>query len=262
MTSVSANTFSGSGAALTSINASNITSGTLSISLGGIGTTTLSANQILIGYSNTSILQSANLTWNNTSNTLSATNYIGSGSGLTNINVGGVQVFPANSQTDTSYLQNNITTAYTEHYTFNYNNFNANNYIGNYANSYVYDENSFLLANNVFQGSTYRNNTFGDMCYNNSFDDDCWNNTIGNYFYNNITDDDFDGNVIGNWFNNNRITANFQYNRIGENFQSNYLFQNSFYRNNIMNYFEDNIISGNDFQNNEIDNLYFYNKIN
>jgi hypothetical protein len=173
--------------------------------------------------------------------------------GLTNVNTGCcVEMFPANGQTNTSYLQNNITTAYTEYYTFDYNDFNVNNYVGNYANSYVYDENSFILANNVFQGSTYRNNTFGDMCYNNSFDDDCWNNTIGNYFYNNITDDDFDGNVIGNYFNNNRITPNFQYNRIGENFQYNYLVQNSFYRNNIMNGFEYNTISGNDFQNNEI----------
>jgi hypothetical protein len=173
--------------------------------------------------------------------------------GLTNVNTGCcVEMFPANGQTNTSYLQNNITTAYTEYYTFDYNEFNRNNYIGNYANSYFYDENSFILANNVFQGSTYRNNTFGDMCYNNSFDDDCENNTIGNYFYNNITDDDFDGNIIGNRFNNNRITSNFQYNRIGENFQLNNLVQNSFYRNNIMNGFEYNIISGNDFQNNEI----------
>ncbi len=62
MTSVSANTFSGSGAALTNLNVSNATSGTLSISRGGIGTTTLNTNQILIGNAATSILQSANLT--------------------------------------------------------------------------------------------------------------------------------------------------------------------------------------------------------
>jgi hypothetical protein len=171
--------------------------------------------------------------------------------GLTNVNIGDVQMFPANSQSDTSYRQNNITTAYTEYYTFDYNNFVANNNIGNYANSYAYDENSFILANNVFQGD-YRNNIFGDMCFNNSFNDDCENNTIGNYFYNNITDDDFDGNVIGNYFRDNRITSTFRYNRIGENFQSNYIVQNDFYRNNIMNDFRENIISGNDFQNNEI----------
>lgn len=173
--------------------------------------------------------------------------------GLTNINTGGgVEMFPANVQSDTSYRQNNITTAFTEHYTFNYNNFNLNNYIGNFANLYDYGESYFLLANNVFKGSTFINNTFGDACYNNSFDDDCENNTIGNYFYNNSTDDDFDGNFIGNWFHSNYITSNFQYNRIGENFSNNYLVQNSFYRNNIMNYFNNNIISGDDFQNNEI----------
>jgi len=173
--------------------------------------------------------------------------------GLTNTNSGGgVQMFLAYGQTNTSYKQNNITTGYTEYYTFDYGNFNVNNYIGNFANSYVYDENSFILANNVFHGSGYRNNKFGDMCYNNSFDNDCENNTIGNYFYNNITDNDFDGNIIGNWFNNNRITSKFQYNRIGENFQFNYLVQNRFYRNNIMNGFEYNIVSGGNFQNNEI----------
>jgi hypothetical protein len=72
-TSVSASTFSGSGAALTNLNASNVSSGTLSISRGGIGTTTLTANRLLIGNAATSILQSANLIWNNTTNTLSAT---------------------------------------------------------------------------------------------------------------------------------------------------------------------------------------------
>jgi hypothetical protein len=34
----------------------------------------------------TSILQSANLTWNNTSNTSLATNFVGSDSGITNLN--------------------------------------------------------------------------------------------------------------------------------------------------------------------------------
>jgi hypothetical protein len=71
---------------LSTLNASNITSGTLSIARGGIGTTTLSANQILIGNKTSSILQSANLTWNNTSNTLSATIFFGSGSGISSLN--------------------------------------------------------------------------------------------------------------------------------------------------------------------------------
>ena len=42
---------------LSTLNASNITSGTLSISRGGIGTTTLTQNQLLIGNTNTSILR-------------------------------------------------------------------------------------------------------------------------------------------------------------------------------------------------------------
>ena len=173
--------------------------------------------------------------------------------GLTTTNLGGVKMYLGNSYEDDSYYQNNISTAYTEYFTFDFvDSTYLNNYIGNYANMYVYDENPFILANNVFRGGPCLNNKLNDGCYNNTFDDDCSNNTIGNYFYNNITDDDFDGNVIGNWFRDNRITSNFQYNRIGENFQNNYLVQNSFYRNNIMNYFEGNIIDGDDFQNNEI----------
>jgi len=89
-TYMTANSFSGSGAALTNLNVSNATSGTLSISRGGIGTTTLSSNQILIGNTNTSILQSPNLVWDNTTNTLSASNFIGSGAGLTSLNASNI----------------------------------------------------------------------------------------------------------------------------------------------------------------------------
>jgi hypothetical protein len=89
-TNMTAATFSGSGASLNSLNASNVSSGTLSISRGGIGTTTLTANQILIGNTTTSILQSPNLTWNNTTNTLSASNFVGNGSGLTSLNASSI----------------------------------------------------------------------------------------------------------------------------------------------------------------------------
>jgi hypothetical protein len=181
--------------------------------------------------------------------------------GLTNFTSSNVRMYNSYYQNDTSYYQNNITTAFTEYYTFDYNNTNINNYVGNFANMFVYEENSFILANNVFKGSTYINNTFGNNCFNNSFDDDCENNIIGNYFYNNNTDDDFDGNVIGNYFNNNKITSNFQYNRIGENFEFNYLVQSSFYRNNIGNGFEYNIVDGDNFQNNEIGNGFNNNTI-
>jgi hypothetical protein len=182
-------------------------------------------------------------------------------SGLTSFNSSDILIYNGNLQNDTSYYQNNITTAFTEYYTFDYNDTNINNYVGNYSNLYVWDEPPFILSNNVFKGSNYINNTFGDGCFNNTFDDDCTNNIIGNYFFNNITDDDFDSNVIANYFNNNKITSNFYDNRIGENFQYNYLVQSSFYRNNIGNGFEYNIVDGNNFQNNEIGNGFNYNTI-
>jgi hypothetical protein len=61
---------------LSTLNSSNITSVVLTVSRGGTGTNYLYANQILIGNASTTLLQSANLTWNNTSNTLSATNLL------------------------------------------------------------------------------------------------------------------------------------------------------------------------------------------
>ena len=70
MTSISASTLSGSGAAISNLNVSNAASGTLAISRGGIGTTTLSPNQILIGNAASSILQTPNLTWDNVNNRL------------------------------------------------------------------------------------------------------------------------------------------------------------------------------------------------
>ncbi len=52
------------------LNASNVTSGTLPVSFGGTGLTTLNNNQILIGNGTNSVLQSPNLIWDNTSNGL------------------------------------------------------------------------------------------------------------------------------------------------------------------------------------------------
>jgi hypothetical protein len=72
---------------MTNLNASNSSLGTLTISRDGIGTTTLSANQILIGNGTSALLQSSNLTWDNTTNTFSATNFVGSDSAITNLNV-------------------------------------------------------------------------------------------------------------------------------------------------------------------------------
>ena len=182
--------------------------------------------------------------------------------GLTTTSVSaGKKMYPTDWDEYSSYYQNNVQggSQFEEYYTFEGTD-NFNNYIGNHANLYNWQENEFILANNVFH-NRFIGNKFGDNCYNNTFFDDCENNNVGNNFHNNITDDDFDGNVIGNDFYDNRITSNFYDNRIGENFYNNYIVQNSFYRNNIMNDFRDNEISGGDFQNNEIGNQFNNNKI-
>ena len=137
-----------------------------------------------------------------------------------------------------------------------------NNYVGNYSNVYTwYEDNPFILANNVFISGSYINNTIGDNSYNNTFNDDCDNNQIGDSFYNNSTNDDFDGNIIGEGFNNNYITSNFNNNRIGSDFNSNTLLGGSFYRNNIGNSFNNNVWNDGDFQNNEIGNQFNNNKV-
>ena len=137
----------------------------------------------------------------------------------------------------------------------------VNNYIGNYSNLYDWDGNTFILANNVFIGGEFFNNTIGNNSYNNTFNDDCDNNQIGSNFYNNSTNDDFDGNIIGENFNNNYITSNFNNNRIGSDFNYNTLLGGSFYRNNIGNSFNNNVWTNSDFQNNEIGNQFNNNKI-
>ena len=87
-TYMTASLFTGSCASLTNLNASSITTGTLSISKGGTGATSFTANQLLIGNATTSILQSANLSWNNTSNTLLVSNLqlAGQITGVTTLN--------------------------------------------------------------------------------------------------------------------------------------------------------------------------------
>jgi apolipoprotein N-acyltransferase len=115
---LSATNFVGAGSGITGLNASNIASGTLSIARGGIGVTTLTTEQILIGNAATSILQSANLTWNNTSNTLSATNFVGAGSGITSLNYNNIStnkpdlsVYAIKSNVDSSLNTINSTLA-------------------------------------------------------------------------------------------------------------------------------------------------------
>ena len=85
---LSATNFVGSGAGLTSLTATNIT-GNINVSQGGTGATTLTAGSILVGNGTSTLIQPSNLTWNTGTNTLSATNFVGShsgsGTGLTSL---------------------------------------------------------------------------------------------------------------------------------------------------------------------------------
>ncbi len=115
--------FAGSGSGIIASNSSNIASGTLSISQGGIGTTTLSANHILIGNAATSSLQSANLTWNNMSTTLSVTSLIGSGAGISALDISnaasGTLPSALGGKGLTTLTANQILIGYTEHQFYN-----------------------------------------------------------------------------------------------------------------------------------------------
>jgi fibronectin-binding autotransporter adhesin len=85
---LSATNFTGSGANITGLTANNINAGMLPVSYGGIGVTTITAGRIMVGNGNSAIISSANLTWDNATNTLSATNFTGSGANITNLNMG------------------------------------------------------------------------------------------------------------------------------------------------------------------------------
>ncbi len=70
------------------INLSSDTNGILPVAKGGTGVGTLVPSLLVVGNGTNIPLQSANLSWNNDTNTLAATNIAGSGANITNINVG------------------------------------------------------------------------------------------------------------------------------------------------------------------------------
>jgi alpha-tubulin suppressor-like RCC1 family protein len=70
------------------INLSSDTNGILPVAKGGTGVGTLVPSLLVVGNGTNIPLQSANLSWNNDTNTLAATNITGSGTNITNINVG------------------------------------------------------------------------------------------------------------------------------------------------------------------------------
>ena len=72
------------------INLSTDTNGVLSVANGGTGSTTFFPNLLIVGNGTNIPLQSANLSWNNDTNTFAATNITGNGANITNINVNNV----------------------------------------------------------------------------------------------------------------------------------------------------------------------------
>ena len=83
---ISANSFTGSGASLSSLNASSISTGTLSVACGGTGANTFPAKRILLGDGTNQINTTGNLVYDTSTNTLIPINISANGSKLTNLN--------------------------------------------------------------------------------------------------------------------------------------------------------------------------------
>ena len=139
-----------------------------------------------------------------------------------------------------------------------------NNYFGDVANLVDFNEDTFLLPNNVLFSGSYRDNRFGNYCINNTFDDSCDGNEIGHEFSGNIITNDFDDNKIGNRFSGNVITSDFEDNEIGNLFSQNYIINEDFNDNEIGDSFFNNRVwdkSDHDFDNNIIGNNFEGNEI-
>jgi hypothetical protein len=147
---------------------------------------------------------------------------------------------PSTTENGMSYKQSNVisNTGFTEYNTFTNYNECFNNTCGNRVAATIYEEDTFLLSNNVFRDGEYVDNSFGSDFRNNTFNDDCTGNSIKYRFYNNVIDNDFDDNII---------TSNFYDNMIVCDFVDNYV-QSDFYNNNLADddgdTFGDNIING------------------
>ena len=165
-----------------------------------------------------------------------------------------------------SYKQSNIisNTGFTEYKTFASYNECFNNTCGNRVANTIDNGDTFLLSNNVFRSSLYRDNSFGSDFRNNTFNDDCTNNTISGNFYGNVIDNDFDNNTISSDFYDNIIICDFQNNIIQNDFYNNNLGDNDsndFDNNLIMGSFYGNFYTGDDTFANNILKSSFYNNI-
>jgi hypothetical protein len=171
------------------------------------------------------------------------------------------RLLDANLLEGVSWKQNNIlsNSASIEIPTFEYIGDCFNNTSTNTAAFTVWDENTFLLPNNVFKGeNTYRDNSFSQVFRNNTFNDASSNsNIVMDRFYNNIINNDFDNNIIKDSFYNNIIVCDFRYNTVSGEFHNNHFGDED------EDDFDYNIING-EFYNNfyTSDDDFYYNIIN
>jgi hypothetical protein len=151
------------------------------------------------------------------------TNMVVTGHSITAIN--NTFYTPRTTENGMSYKQSNVisNTGFTEYLTFEsyvqcYNNRCIN------AVSYTkWDENTFLLPNNVFRSGPYVDNSFGSYFRNNTFNDTVRSNSIGYNFENNVIDNRFENNIVTSDFRNNMITVDFERNYIQDGFTNNNL---------------------------------------
>ena len=205
------------------------------------------------------------------------TNMVVTGNVITGVN--NTRLLDANLLQGRSWKKNNIisSTASYEYPTFGDIEQCFSNTTTNTAAYTVWEEETFLLPNNVFRGNvTYKDNSFGHDFRNNTFNTSCDSNRIGGSFYNNIIDNDFDNNIINDNFYDNIIDCDFQRNTIMGEFYNNHfgdddedvdfdynIIQSSFYNNFYTgdDDFEYNIIKG-DFYENIILNEFSKNTLN
>ena len=157
-----ATNFSGIGSDLNLLNASKITLGTLNVSQGGTGTTNLNNNQLLVGNGIETVIQSENLSWNNSTSTLIATNFSGIGSELTLLNASKITLGTLNvsqggtgttNLTSGQILVGNNTDPIIQNNNFVWDNINNRLGIGKIDPSTTLDVSGNILTNSQFLGT-------------------------------------------------------------------------------------------------------------
>jgi hypothetical protein len=178
------------------------------------------------------------------------TNMVVTGNVITEVS--NTRLLDANLLQGRSWKKNNIisSTASYEYPTFGNIEQCFSNTTTNTAAYTVWEEETFLLPNNVFRGNvTYKDNSFGHDFRNNTFNTSCDSNRIGGSFYNNIIDNDFDNNIINDDFYDNIIDCDFQRNTIMGEFYNNHFGDDNeedFDYNIIQSSFSNNFYTGDD----------------